>query len=76
MSIEEINAKLRIMDNALGRIIKSGSLNAMYPFNVTLEEVKEAICGNYVGVVKKAPTFTGHLHVDEDLVYLLDFVTK
>lgn len=71
----EINEELRKMDESLAKGIASGSAEDLYDFNVSQQNICDAVHGKYIGCSAEVlPTFHGHIHVEKKYEYLLNSI--
>jgi hypothetical protein len=71
----QINEELRKMDESLSMGIDSGNVDDFYQFNVSHQNICDAVHGKYRAWNAEAlPTFHGHIHVDKKYEYLLNSI--
>jgi len=75
--LKALNSLLRLMDNRLSNLLNTNEIRFYTEYCLLEAELVKLLTGKFVdkvGIVK--PVYTGHLHVDKDLEYLLNSVRK
>ena len=72
--LAEINHMLRLMDNSITKTLETNDVNDLEDYNINLHKLRVMQCPNPWTGAKPINPYRGHLHVDEDLIYLLSFI--